>query len=311
MAKLRFSSPTYGPRTRETVALTVEDLILPETGEWNRDLIQSILPFEEERILRLKPSMRGAPDSLRWLGSKNGEYSVKTGYHVAMAELTEEILAEEATPEFDWRKTVWNLKLAPKVKMFTWKCLKGIIPVGERLLVRHINVDPRCKRCGSSESINHLLFHCSFARDVWNLSPLAGSFDVSGLTDLRADWSAMHALNCLPPTGITNTPLVPWILWSLWKSRNKLVFENFAGNPADTISQAITSAKEWTEAQEQCVTKAQAVHQAPPLQVATVARSDAAWSETTQTAGLGWIVMNQEQRTTGKKEEPDFSIHRS
>lgn len=132
-----------------------------------------------------------------------------------------------------------ELKVAPKVKMFIWKCLKGILPVGERLLTRHINVDPKCKRCGSLESINYLLFHCPFAREVWRLSPFVESFDVSGLTDLRADWSEVHGQKCLPAPGIIATPLVPWLLWSLWKARNKYVFENFAGNPADTLSQAI------------------------------------------------------------------------
>lgn len=138
-----------------------------------------------------------------------------------MAEAMDEILENEVAVEFDWKKAVWNLKLAPKVKMFTWKSLKGILPVGERLLERHINVDPKCKRCGASKSINHLLFHYPYAREVWYRSPLVGSFDISGLTDLRADWSEMHAVNYLPPTTIISTPLVLWLLWSLWKARNK------------------------------------------------------------------------------------------
>lgn len=113
--------------------------------------------------------------------------------------------------------------------MFTWKSLKGILPVGERLLQRHINVNPNCKRCGNSESINHLLFHCPFARDVWNLSPLDGSFEVSRLTDLRADWPDIQGQKCLPPTRITNTPLVPWIMWSMWKARTS----GYAGRRCD------------------------------------------------------------------------------
>ena len=129
--------------------------------------------------------------------------------------------------------------------MFAWKCLKVIVPVGERLLARHINVDPKCKRCGSSESINHLLFRCPFAREVWKLSPLDESFEVSGLIDLRADWSNIHGQKSLPPTGLIKTPLVPWIMWSLWKGRNKLAFENYVGTPAETLSQAIIAAKEW------------------------------------------------------------------
>ena len=159
---LETSSRPMGPATRETASLCVKDLIRNDTGEWDRNQI-------------------------RWLGTKTRVYSVKSGYHVARAEAQKEILEEEATAEFDWKKTVWSLNLALKVKMFTWKSLKGILPVGERLLERHINVDPKRKRCGGSESINHLLFHCIFAREVWSLSSMDNSFEVSRLTDLRAD----------------------------------------------------------------------------------------------------------------------------
>lgn len=95
-----------GPATRDTAPLVVRDLLQEDTGEWNRNLIQLILPQEEECILCLKSSSTGAPDKLRWLGTKSGEYSVKTGYHVVMAGVTDEILEDEPTIEFDWRKTV-------------------------------------------------------------------------------------------------------------------------------------------------------------------------------------------------------------
>lgn len=300
---LNLDSPLrpMGPATQQTSSLVVSDLLLPATGEWNINLIQEVLPFEEQRILCLQPSTKGARDVLKWLGTKDGKYSVKFGYHAAMEELKEEILEGEATMEFDWKKTLWNLKLAPKVKMFTWKSLKGILPVGERLLARHINVDPRCKRCGSSESVNHLLFHCPFARDVWNLSPLVGSFDVSGMTDLRADWTELQALKCLPPSGITSTPLVPWILWSLWKARNKYVFDNFSGSPAETLSQAIVVAREWEIAQQLVEKKAHVKVSVALPQMKVVAQSDAAWSESSLNAGLGWFVSTPENHTEGSR----------
>ncbi|KAL0823042.1 hypothetical protein Bca101_046719 [Brassica carinata] len=185
--------------------------------------------------------------------------------------------------------------------MFAWKCLKGIVPVGERLLARHINVDPTCKRCRSSESINHLLFHCPFTRAVWKSSPLDESIEVNGLTDLRSDWNYIHGQKCLPPTGLTKSPLVPWIMWSLWKGRNKLKFENHAGSPVETLTQAIISATKWENAHEQEERGHHVRYQEPLLQVATVVRSDAAWLGSNLNAGLSWIVMNAEQRTIGKR----------
>ncbi|XP_009139318.2 uncharacterized protein LOC103863312 [Brassica rapa] len=185
--------------------------------------------------------------------------------------------------------------------MFMWKCLRGILPVGENLLARHININPACKRSGNSESINHLIFHCPFAREVWNLAPLDERFGISGLTDLRADWTELQAQLCLPPTGLSSSPIVPWIIWGLWKARNRYVFENFAGTPADILWQAIVAAKEWAAAQE----KKAICSQKCPVQLSrvlgTIARADAAWSATTKNAGLGWTVTSREQRTMLKK----------
>ena len=178
--------------------------------------------------------------------------------------------------------------------MFTWKSLKGILPVGERLLQRHINVNPNCKRCGNSESINHLIFHCPFAREVWDLTPLDGQFGISGLTDLRADWTEFQAQKCLPPTGLSSSPIVPWIIWGLWKAWNRYVFENFAGTPADILSQAIVAAKEWASAHEKKAKCSQKSPEQTSRALGTIARSDAAWSETTKNAGLGWTVTSRE-----------------
>lgn len=291
----------WGPATEASTAVTVSDLLVAGTGEWDRVKIRSLLPFDEKHILCLQPSSKGAPDALRWLGTPTGIYTVKTGYHTAMAEAVEIILEDEATSEFDWRKSVWNLNLPPKVKMFTWKSLKGILPVGERLVARHINAEVKCKRCGSSESINHLFFRCPFAREVWKLAPLVRDTEISGMIDLRADWMDLHGLTCLPPAGVSSTPLVPWILWSLWKSRNKFAFENFAGNPVLTLTRAIVAAREWSLAQKNEVKKKRTITQVSSLEADTVFRSDAAWSLTTRNAGIGWAILSQEQRLAHKQ----------
>ncbi|KAG2239324.1 hypothetical protein Bca52824_091834, partial [Brassica carinata] len=60
------------------------------------------------------------------------------------------------------------------------------LSVGERLMERHIDVDPKCKRCESSESIIHLLFQCQFARKVWQHAPLLIEMDCSIILDLVA-----------------------------------------------------------------------------------------------------------------------------
>lgn len=129
--------------------------------------------------------------------------------------------------------------------MFAWKTLKRALPVGARLVERHIDFDPRCKRCGESESIIHLLFHCPYAQQVWHDAPLARGFDPRGIVDLEASWTALCATPSLPPSEVVSSHLVPWILWIIWKERNNLVFKGCSASTADCLTLAIKSAKEW------------------------------------------------------------------
>lgn len=194
---------------------------------------------------------------------------------------------------FNWRKNVWNLDCAPKVKHFSWKVLKRALPVGERLQERHIDVDPKCKRCGCSESITHLFFHGRFAQKVWLLAPLANEVDFRGIIDLQAAWSSLCNQPCLPPTGLTSGTLIPWTLWSIWKARNKFVFEGFSASPEETLSSAIKLAREWKDNAKAEPTKIlPRVRQefSAPSGVRVV-RSDAAWRSTENAAGLGWTFL--------------------
>ncbi|VVB05751.1 unnamed protein product [Arabis nemorensis] len=97
------------------------------------------------------------------------------------------------------------------------------LPVGERLLSRHIPVDPKCKRFGEVETIPHLFFQCAFSQQVWRTTPFVGGLENVDWTEYEQAWTILKNKICLPPGNITTGPLAPWILWSLWICRNKLV----------------------------------------------------------------------------------------
>lgn len=270
---------------------------MPGTTQWNRELIHLLFPEYEEKILCLKLSVTGAPDKLIWLGTKSGTYSFKSGYFTALGEGDAEAFADA---DFDWKKNIWNLDCAPKVKHFAWKILKRALPVGERLVERHIDADPKCKRCGGIESITHLLFQCQYAQKVWLLAPFADQLEYGGIIDLMVDWPSICYQKCLPPTGIPSTSLFPWILWCLWKARNKFVFEGFSASPEDTLSMAINLAREWSanaKAEAGKVSR-RGLEYVLEQNVAVVMRSDAAWSATSRVAGLGWSLTSSQQSRT-------------
>ncbi|KAH0917249.1 hypothetical protein HID58_024909 [Brassica napus] len=109
----------------------------------------------------------------------------------------------------------------------------------------------------------------------------------------------------LPPVGLSS-PLYPWIMWVLWTSRNKFLFEDKSFSEAEIILKAVMLAKEWQAAQpcpgknsassKDSITPAQAAQAAQSHQVpqvppnALVCFSDAAWISSSGDSGLGWIA---------------------
>jgi hypothetical protein len=63
---------------------------------------------------------------------------------------------------------MWSLDVPSKVKKILWKALHGVVLGMSILADRHIKVHPQCPIYKKGpEDINHLLFCCERAREVW------------------------------------------------------------------------------------------------------------------------------------------------
>lgn len=96
----------------------------------------------------------------------------------------------------------------------------------------------------------------------------------------------------LPPTGVYNTHIYPCLLWNIWKSCNKLLFDNLYFSPENIVLKNIQKAKEWEAAQTK-------LHKPSPprrnvLGVPTSLNEtffyffDAAWCSVSGSCGMGW-----------------------
>lgn len=81
---------------------------------------------------------------------------------------------------------------------------------------------------------------------------------------------------CLPPTGVQN-PILPWILWSIWTARNKLLFEDRNMPPKKSVSAPEVSIDGRTTSRN---------HSGDSAIICT---TDASWDATSKRAGLAWI----------------------
>ncbi|KAL0799496.1 hypothetical protein Bca101_054671 [Brassica carinata] len=294
---LSFATPCHpiGPATFSNKSMMVSDLLCPLSNKWDVVKIRAVIPQYEDAILAIKTSSVTAPDTLRWLPEKSGTYSVKTGYGLGMISVRQANIDDEPVK---WMQHVWNVKTSPKLKDFLWRVVKKAIPVSSNLESRGFP-SFNCKRCGGVEDDLHALLTCPIAERVWSLSPTSQipSGLLPSLAELIRNGSSFIPL---PPTGV-NVPLWPWILWNLWKARNKLVFDNKDFTAQEIINKSIKDAKEWSSAQTEHVEVSRlapstgsgpvrSVCPPPSFQSGIlVCNVDAAWNAASRQCGIGGV----------------------
>lgn len=200
------------------------------------------------------------------------------------------------------KEQIWKVLATSKIKMFMWKAFCGALPVAERLSSRGMKVDQRCQLCGvEGESINHVLFTCSLARQIWALSGFPLPQD--GF-DLRSTFQNLHHVllmckNSRVPLVLRRTP--PWILWSLWKNRNNLFFDGLASTSPDLLKKILEDSEEWFLAQElelsDCVLdRVQPLNRhcswRPPEKPWLKCNVASVWNKDKSSCGMAWVLRN-------------------
>lgn len=291
----KYPRQPIGPPNLESQSLMVSDLLCPLTNKGEIEKIRRLLPQYEDTILQIKTSSTSAPDTLLWLPEKSGVYSTKTGYGVGM---TIDKPLNLVNVPVNWLSHIWNVKTGPKLKDFLWRVVRKAIPVSSNLEKRGFP-SFNCKTCGASEDDLHVFLKCPLAEEVWNCIPTQHR-PASALPIVAELIKQGCTFTPLPPTGITS-PLWPWVLWNLWKARNKLVFENRTFTAQEVALKSIQDAKEWSQAQGMN----RASTQSGPLSIRTnhtspcppppfqtgvlVCKVDAAWDNISGRCGIGGV----------------------
>lgn len=173
--------------------------------------------------------------------------------------------------------------------------------MGSLLLRRGLTSTGVCKRCGAPETELQMLFHCPYAAQVWNLLP--STLKPSLMTIMTVDQllQASRKMVSLPPTGVGDTPMFPWLLWTLWNNRNKLLFEDRDYSVEETVLKIIRDTKVWKGAQDSMLKKSNTLVQngqlgsnltAPQIDNSSgadawILYADAAWNGLSGNCGLG------------------------
>jgi len=159
------------------------------------------------------------PDVFRWKWTADGNFSTASAYRAFF-------LGQETIPG---AKQLTKTRAPGRCKFFLWLAIHDRCWTNERRKRHNLQDVDSCTFCDQhSETINHLLTGCVFAREVWhmvltkcNLLRLAPSLQNSEFTL----WWLRSRKRMRKASRKSFDSLVILVAWTLWKERNQRVFQ--------------------------------------------------------------------------------------
>ncbi|GAU28964.1 hypothetical protein TSUD_153800 [Trifolium subterraneum] len=175
-------------------------------------------------------------DQLMWPYSKDGTYTVKTGYNI-LKHWQDSSVNGSTTNSFNhiWKK-LWTLPTIPRHKTLLWRIYQQALPVRSALNKRGIPCLILCPRClQKEETINHVFMECHRAAKIWFGSRMG----------IRFDNNHRNFTECLTHNiiNLDNEDLyyIASITYGIWYARNCQVFDNKDIDDRVIIEKALNS----------------------------------------------------------------------
>lgn len=217
------SNKVLFPPNEDQSEWRISEFIDPSTRCWDREYV--LLNFQKEdaeAILRIPLSHRHIKDSVMWLHTQKGTYTIKSTYHVVAQLVKEQNWAKSSRgspSNKEWEKW-WKLKIPNKIKVIAWRVGLNILPSKENLFRSKIAANDTCTLCKSApESELHSLWECGVARDVWADSVMKLQKFVVGQYDVLNLFKEL--LLCLNKEEFELFLVQAWFIWS---QRNRITY---------------------------------------------------------------------------------------
>jgi hypothetical protein len=136
-----------------------------QNNNWTRGLWKMSTADEMAELISLWSSLETVTlndqeDTIVWKWTANGQYTSKSAYQA-------QLLGSYCT--FN-SKAVWAAKVEDKHRFFAWLLIQCKLLTADRLIARNWPCNPVCSLCDQElESTEHMVLHCVFAQEVWNL----------------------------------------------------------------------------------------------------------------------------------------------
>ncbi|GAU36048.1 hypothetical protein TSUD_208180 [Trifolium subterraneum] len=175
---------------------------------------ESLIRAYAKRILETPLVSSVREDKVVWEEERNGCYSVKYGYKLAMRYM---IGSGKHHVAGNWNG-IWKAQAPHKARHLLWRLCRGCLPTRGRLLERRVECNLNCPVCDvETEDELHIFFRCAVARHSWCAAGLSSVLH----NDAYQQSNAMDRIFAVCSNESSDTVgRVAMLLWSIWHNRN-------------------------------------------------------------------------------------------
>uniref|UniRef100_A0A803NSB0 Reverse transcriptase domain-containing protein n=1 Tax=Cannabis sativa TaxID=3483 RepID=A0A803NSB0_CANSA len=153
-------------------------------------------------------------------------------------------LGNELAASAFW-KTLWSLKLPPKIKNLMWRAGSNCLPTLSQLASKHVPVNTRCPLCEEmDETITHFLLTCRVVIKVWERVGIGTTVIAAG--GFFLDW----CVNFFTHFTVEKQGLAAALCWAVWGARNDVVWQAKSFNFSAIVASAKSYLDQWKYAQK-------------------------------------------------------------
>jgi hypothetical protein len=187
------------------------------------------------------------------------------------------------------QKKLWKLAVIPKVRVFWWRVLRGILPDYGTLSRRHVKDDSTCGICrASEETLQHALTEYSHAKLFWSA---AKELLQIKLPRLHPRTWAVDIL-CEQAILEKDRAMMITLMYSIWNSRNNVTHGEKVYDPwksLEFVTETVLSMELPHDLRRPVQPRPRCLWQKPPIDVVKL-NSDGAIQATLGVAGSGVVA---------------------
>ncbi|KAL8121459.1 hypothetical protein AgCh_018258 [Apium graveolens] len=208
--------------------------------KWDEEVIHDIFSQRDAEMILIIPLENDNVDNWYWKRDKLRMYTVKGGF-LFLQELKQG--AHRDNNSGFWR-SLWKLKIPPKVKNFLWRASSNCLPTKDMMRIKRVLIDSWFPTCNAfPETTVHSLLTCSFALQCRNLTDFSTTSNTTGSFQewLQAVFNQKRK---------SDAEIIVMISWMLWKNRNDVVWKQKCMDVSSIVTTALSVLNQWKFVQD-------------------------------------------------------------